>query len=58
MTPTRTMTSPMGCNCGSSSRVVVHESHRPDGTVKRFLSEVEARTDAAKYGGHYAQVVR
>lgn len=52
------MTSPMGCNCGSSSRVVVHESHRPDGTVKRFLSEVEARTDAAKYGGHYAQVVR
>ncbi len=49
----------MGCNCaGSSSKVVVHESHRPDGTVKRFVSEADARSDAQKYGGSYAQVLR
>ncbi len=48
----------MACNCGSTAKVVVRESHRPDGTVKRFLSEADARTDAATHGGHYAQVLR
>lgn len=48
----------MPCNCGTSSKVVVHEFHRSDGTVKRFLSEVEARSDAAAHGGTYMQVLR
>ena len=48
----------MPCNCGSSAKVVVHESHRPDGTVKRFLSEAEARADVAASGGTYMQVLR
>lgn len=49
----------MGCNCGGSARrIIVHESHRPDGTVKRFLTEAEARRDALQHAGHYAQITQ
>ncbi|WP_298444664.1 hypothetical protein [Gordonia sp. (in: high G+C Gram-positive bacteria)] len=48
----------MGCNCGAARKVVVHESHRPDGTVKRYLTEVEARRDVAAHGGEYEQVTQ
>lgn len=49
----------MACNCGGSGRrVIVHEAHRPDGKVKRYLSEVEALRDVQKNGGHYAQVTQ
>lgn len=48
----------MPCNCGNTSKIVVHESHRADGTIKRFLSEAEARTDAAEHDGTYMQVLR
>ena len=48
----------MGCNCGNTAKIVVHESHRPDGTIKRFLSEGEARADAQQHNGTYAQVLR
>ncbi len=46
----------MPCSCGGQKRVIVHEAHRPDGTVKRYLSETDARRDVARNGGHYAQI--
>lgn len=48
----------MACNCGGNRRVTVHESHRPDGQIKRYLTEVEARRDVEQYGGTYSQVTQ
>ncbi|WP_298442568.1 hypothetical protein [Gordonia sp. (in: high G+C Gram-positive bacteria)] len=48
----------MGCNCGSGRKVVVHEAHRADGTIKRYLTEREALADVAQHGGEYQQVTQ
>ena len=46
-----------GCNCGSGRRIIVHEVHA-GGKVKRFLTEGEARKEAARTGGRYAQIAQ
>lgn len=48
----------MGCGSCGSSRVVVYTVRLPDGTVKRFLTEANARKYAAQHGGVYAQVIQ
>lgn len=46
----------MGCNCRGASKVIIHQNARPDGTIKRYLTETEARRDTADYGGTYSTV--
>lgn len=48
----------MGCNCGGGRTVVVYAVTRPDGTVKRYLTEREAEADATANGGTWAQVTQ
>lgn len=47
----------MGCNCGGGSKRVIHQVRRPDGTVKRYATEAEARAAAAA-GGQYTRIER
>lgn len=48
----------MGCNCRGGSQVVIHQNTRPDGTIKRYLTETEARRDADAHGGTYSTVTQ
>ena len=48
----------MACNCGSARKVVIYESHRPDGSIKRYLTELEARRDVDAHGGQCKQVTQ
>lgn len=41
----------MPCNCGRRGKE--HRVIRPDGTIKRYHTEAEAKADAARTGGTY-----
>lgn len=46
----------MGCNCGG--RKTTHQVVAPDGTVRQYSSEVEAKAAADKVGGEYQAIQR
>ena len=48
----------MACNCGPRSRVTIHQNTRPDGTIKRYLTEQEANRDNEHHGGQVSTVTQ
>jgi hypothetical protein len=47
----------MPCNCGRGNSVA-HRVIRPDGTIKRYATEQEAKAAAEASGGTYRPVSR
>lgn len=48
----------MACNCGGGTKRTIHQVTRPDGTVKRYATEPEARAAASKPGYSYTKIER
>jgi hypothetical protein len=48
----------MACNCGGGAKKAIHQVRRPDGTVKRYATEAEARAAADATNGEYQQLQR
>lgn len=47
-----------GCGACGRQRNVTHQVRKPDGTIKTYGTEVEAKAAAASTGGSYERIQR
>lgn len=48
----------MACNCGGGQKKVIHQVRRPDGTVRRYSTQAEAKAAASQPGASYTKIER